>query len=344
MVQVAKHYFVLVTTMEVFMFKKIFSRTNSAVETTNSDVASEQTNHTITCDTVKLKELITKWTQNEGWEFENFVDFLEAVGVNAPISLSELNEKDLSFKCFTSLNTEFLISIRFGDLFDFDSELHVTTCDETKIYVTNGNYPKGSCIPSVTLQKRIVRKNGKVLDSYYSKYFCHRTVKFDDTHLLEINFDEPNDEDNQKVESLVLRNCAEVEDYLLGLDKSLVVSQVYCTMVQLLGLSDEDIPKSKEISISYIETVDKQKRVLSKLFLCNGVMTEYAVLENGETFYVFKNGNWKYSSDNIEISYHGKDNYTFSIKGSSETISNTNPSSTMLRVKKRLSKLWKFVK
>lgn len=343
MIQVTKHYFVLVTTMEVFMLKRFFSRTISTVETPNSDVTMNQTQHTITCDTPELKELITKWTENEGWKFENFADFLEAVGVKTPIRLSELDKKDNSFKCYTALNTEFLISLRFGDLFDFCSELHVTNSDETKIYVTNGNYPKGDCIPSVTLKNRIIKKNGKELDSYYCQYFCHRTLKLDDTHLLKVEFDEPCKHD-QKTEFLVLQNCAEVEDYLLGLDKSLIVSQVYCTMVQLLSFSNEDISNSEKITISYLETVGKDERVLSKIFLLNGDMMEYAVLENGETFHVFKNGYWRYSSDDIEISYHRKNDYNFSIKGTKEKITNVNPNSTMIRVKEQLSKLWKFEK
>lgn len=82
----------------------------------------------------------------------------------------------------------------------------------------------------------------------------------------------------------------------------------------ILGFSNEDISNSKNITISYSKTVGKEEHVLSEIILLNGDMMEYAVLENGETFHVSKNGYWRYFSDGIEISYRGKNNYNFSIK------------------------------
>lgn len=320
--------------------RDFFSRNSKPVEVTTSQATTNE----VACDTTELKELITKWTQSEGWKFENFSDFIELVGVKTPVKLSELNKDTNTFKCLTALNTEVLISIRFRSWLDSCPEIHVTEGDETRRYITNCNIEKGKSIPSVTLQGRVIKKTGKELSSFYCEYFCHRILKIDDTHTLKVETDEPGKYDG-KSEIFVLRNCADIENYLLGLDNSLVVSQVYDTMMQLLGFSGEDIFNSAKILISYNETVDKEERVLGKILLTKGNMQEYAILENGETFHVFRDGSWRYSSGGIRIFYlEEKKHHVFSITGAEENITNANPSEIMSRVKKKISELWKFVK
>lgn len=324
--------------------REFFSRNSKPVEVTTSEATTNYTKHKVACDTAELKELITKWTQNEGWKFENFADFIELVGVKTPVKLSELNKETNTFKCFTALNTEAMVSLRFGDGWEYCSEIYVTEGDEIRRYITNYNSEKGKSVPSVTLQGRVVKRNGKELSSFYSEYFCHRILKIDDIHTLDIEIYEPG-KSNEKSDIFVLRNCGDVENYLLGLDNLLVVPQVYDTLMKLLNFSEEDISNSEKILISYEESNDKEKRVLSKIFLTKGNMQEYAILENGETFHVFRDGSWRYSSGGIRIFYlEKKKHHVFSITGTEENITKANPSEIMSRVKKKISELWKFVK
>ena len=323
--------------------RDLFSRNSKPVEVTTSEAITNYAKHKVACDTVELKELITKWTQNDGWKFENFVDFIELVGVKTPAKLSELNKDTNTFKCLTALNTEVVISLRFGDGWEYSSEIHVTEGDETRRYNTNYNSKKRKSKPSVSLERRVIKRNGKELSSFYSEYFCHRMLKIDDIHTLDVEIYEPG-KSNEKSEIFVLRNCGDVENYLLGLDNSLVVSQVYDTMMQMLNFSEEDISNSQKILISYEESNDKEKRVLSKIFLIKGNMQEYAILENGETFHVFRDGSWRYSSGGIRIFYlEEKKHHVFSITGAEENITRANQSEIFSRVKKKISELWKFV-
>lgn len=324
--------------------KDLFSRNGKQAEVGTSAENANHAKHNVECDTAELKEFITKWTKGEGWEFKNFADFLELVGVKTPVKLSEFNKEDKSFICLTALNTEVLISLFFGDGWDYCSEIRVTEGEETRIYFINVNSEKGKTVPSATLQRRIIKKNGKELSSFYSEYFCHRTLKFDATHMLEVEIDEPN-KYVAKSGISVLRNCTEVENYLLGLDKSLVVSQVYDTVMKQLSFSNEDISNSEKIMFSYIQTVDEEEMVLSKILMKFGEMQEYAILEDGETFHVFRDGSWRYLSGGIKIFYlEEKKHYIFSITGEEEDIINANPKEMMSRVKEKISKLWKFVK
>lgn len=323
--------------------RDLFSRNSNPVKETTSEATTNHAKHEVVCDTTELKELITEWTQNDGWKFENFADFIELVGVKKPVKLRELNKKTNTFKCLTALNTEVMISLRFGDGWEYCSEINVTECDETRKYNTNYNSKKGKSKPSVSLERRVIKRNGKELSSFYSEYFCHRILKIDDIHTLDVEIYEPG-KSNEKSEIFVLRNCGDVENYLLGLDNSLVVSQVYDTMMQMLNFSEEDISNSNKILISYNESVDKEERVLGKILITRGSMQEYAILENGETFHVFRDGSWKYSSSVIRIFYlEEKKHHIFSITGAEENITRANPSEIFCRVKKKISELWKFV-
>lgn len=301
---------------------------------------TQKSNAKIECDSVELRKFITEWTQNEGWNFENFADFIELIGEKTPIKLSELDEKNNSFNCVTALDKKIRISLLFGDWIDFSSEIHVTDGEETKRYIINTNVEKGKSVPKITLQGRNIKRCGKVLNNYYCEFFCHRTLKIDDMHVLKIEIDEPNMYEN-KPEILVLRNCEEVEEYLLGLDNSLVVDEVYEKMMELLNFSNEDISKCGKILISYIQTVGKEKRIRAKILLTNGKMQEYATLEKGETFHVFKDGSMNYLSDSgIRIVYDGKtEKYVFSITGNEEDITSVNPGEILKHVKERFFKL-----
>lgn len=325
--------------------REFFSRNKETANELTSEMASAKEENEVLCDTSELKELITKWTQNEGWEFKDFATFVELIGVKTPIKLGDWNEEKYSFKCITALNTEVTIHIRFGDWIDFCSELWVTEGGETRRYITNSNSEKGKTLPKVTLQGRTITRNGKELSSYYCEYFCHRTLKLDETHELNIEINEPNGGSYEEPNAAVLKNCQQVEEYLLGLDNSLIVSQVYDRVMELLGFSNEDISNSEKILFSYIETVGEEKRTRSEISKKNGLMQEYAVLEDGETFHVSRDGSWKYLSNNTRIVYLKEQNHhVFSITGTEESITTSNPSETMNRVKERISKLMDFVK
>lgn len=323
---------------------KFFSRSKKTNVVTSESKAKSLKNEII-CEAVGSKELITKWAQNEGWEFENFADFIKLIGVKTPVKIIECDEENCSFKCITALNKEIHVTLFFGDGLDFCSEISITDGEETQNYITNTNIKNRKIVPEVILESRIITRNGKELKSYYCEYFCHRTLKLDKTHELKIEIEEP-DIYAKKSETFVLRNCKDIEEYLLGLDKSLIVTEVYEKLMELLGFSKEDISKSKEILISYIETVNQEERVRSIIFLKRGKMQEYAILENGETYHVFKDGSWIYLSDSgIKISYlEDMNHYVFSVKGSEENIENVNPGEIMGHVKTKISELWRFVK
>lgn len=147
-----------------------------------------------------------------------------------------MDEEGRLFKCTTALGTEVYISLFFGDWMDYVSEICVTSGEETKRYMTNSNSKTEKRVPKATLEGRTIKRCGKEVASYYCEFFCHRTVKLDDTHILKVELDEPNKHE-KKSEISVLRNYEDVEEYLLGLDTSLDVDEVYGNMMKFLNFS-----------------------------------------------------------------------------------------------------------
>lgn len=292
--------------------------------------------------TPELAAFIKRWLQNDGWKFENFADFMELVGLKTPVTLSNFNKKTGSFKCLTANNSEFVVSISFGNLVDYCSRITLENKYETKTFETNIYSQNAS--PAVTLTRRTIKRNGKELSCEYSEYYCTRILKLDDIHTLSIHFKEPS-KSNQISETMVLRNSNAIEAYLLDLDKSLDVSNVYGTIIDFLGFTLEDISNSSLISISYLETINQSEHTRSKIALEKGKMQEYAIFENGETFHVFRDGRWRYLSDNISIFYFAEmKTHNFSIVGGETDIISANPAKIMGHVKKKISELQKFIK
>lgn len=319
--------------MSIMKFFLRGKKENSTTEPTHNDV------NTITCDTVELRDIITKWIQRGGWEFDDFATFVELIGGKTPIKLSKLNKENYSFKCITALNTEVTISLDFSCL-----ELWVRdNKEETKKYIFDNNFDKDKIVPEVTLIEKIITSGEKSLRCCYSEFSCYRTLKLDETHTLEITVYEP-DMFNEKSEVSVLRNCETIEEYLLSLNNySLNVANVYDSLIKFLGFSKNDITNCKLISINHTEKVNKEIE-RNKVTITHGKMQEFAITEKGKTYHLFKNGNWKYlSEDGIQIVYLAKNkHYDFSIAGtgSENQIMITNPAEIVNRVKLKISELW----
>ncbi len=63
----------------------------------------------VSCDTWKIKRVITSWMRSEYWRFKDFGTFIELVGIKTPVGLSDLDfdyveEKFYSMKCMTASN------------------------------------------------------------------------------------------------------------------------------------------------------------------------------------------------------------------------------------------------
>ena len=317
---------------------RLFSRRKFAKKEKNFIIKS-------VCD-AEIKVLITNWLEGEYWSFADFPAFLESTGLKTPVRLSDLDRVDGSFKC-TSIDKEVKINLISRDWFYDCPELWITEEDETKKYWINSNCFGEKNVPTATLGFKDISRNGKELRNFYSEYYCHRILIIDSRYKLDIEIYEPENGESNNPTPAVLRNCKQVEDYLLTLDTSLALGNVYSKVLELLEFSREEISKSKKIQFSYIETFGEDNELeRSKILKENDQMQEYAVSENGETFSVSsKTGNWRYISNNVQITYCSEQNsYDFCIKGTEAVVSSKSPAETLIRVKKIISKIMENIK
>lgn len=196
----------------------------------------------------KIKECVTGWLQFEGWKPKHFGKFLELVGMSLPVELSGFNNDQRSFFCKTSDGKEYKIQLIKGNRFDSSSEIYVDESNEHREYIVYSYYNENT-LP-VELQVKESFKLGKKLECFYCKFFCDRTLKFDDDHELFVNLKEPK-ASLHKEDVKVLRNIQSIEEYLLGLDISLSVDDVYNKIIHLIGYTEEELKDITLISITY---------------------------------------------------------------------------------------------
>ena len=245
-------------------FKDFFSFTKQQKTT----VATCPTRIHISYEDDRIYTLITNWTQNEGWKFDNFADFLELIGLKTPVILKNLNPKTNSFECICANDTMVEIKLRFGDGFDYCSEIHLIKGNQELCYSINTNMIEETTIPKVTLEYRVITTLTKKLSCFYSKYFCNRTLTLSNNYVLKVEINEP-EKTNNNGEILVLRNSDEIEACLLNLENPVNVQRLYNIIIQLLGFTDEDINNCSKFSIAYYKVTNTYD-LLDKISITNG--------------------------------------------------------------------------
>lgn len=319
------------------MFKKTFARNKTPVDYEDSRII---------CDNVELKNRIANWTSKCGLKFENFGDILNILEISLPVKLYPFsiskNGRFRDFKCTTSLNTEVIITLKSPIHSDEEvAEIHVRNEDEKRCYhVIPGTT---TLLESIVPANTFITRNNKKLSLTYTKFYNFGTLsinlKFGNSHVLDIFITEP-ETCYPKNEISVFRNRKEIENYLLSLDESLVVSEVYTKILELLSLSAEDVSNISRLYISHMEMVEKKENILNQLTLNYGIFEEYAITENGITYHVFKNGDWKYSSNKMCIEHFEADGPdVFRITFNIEDLYNATLTKTIDRVKETISKL-----
>lgn len=287
----------------------------------------------------ELLEFINRWTDNDGWEFDDFPKFLELVGIKTPVQIEKINSRNETFKCISKDGNEYLVFLQFANL-DSNSKIFVTEGNETSVYYCSGKSENPE--PKVTKQKiRFIEENGKKLSSSYGKYFAYWTLKIDEDYKLIVEVDYC-----KKANICITQNSTEIEEYLFSLEiNDLAVNEVYEKIIYLLEFSQEDIKQTAEIFISFEKEDDNGKQILACIRLKYGKMYEYAVLENGATYHIYKDKSWSYSNMNNQILYCSKnDSYIFTISGKEDVIVRTSLDDLLNCVKERIFQLWEFFK
>ena len=301
----------------------------------------------ISYDSPKLERFIKGWMKNvECDSEERFIYYLEQAGVKSTRNFTNYNSKNNSFRCVNTSLEEFIIVLNFRDSYYMYPTISVAKAETTEKYELNYDELNQSNMPVIKLVARETTRAPKVLECIFNKVSCERILKIGNNQTIKIYIHEPdNPLDITSNEIICHRNSLEIEEYLLSIDYKYNTEQIYKKIIEFLDFSSKDIVNNKKILISYSEKIEETVVERSKILIANGKMQEYAILENGETFHVFNNGNWRYISETIHIDYNAKtQRYVFSMRGPENIIFDINQREMMDSVKKRIAKLWHKVK
>jgi len=151
---------------------------------------------------------------------------------------------------------------------------------------------------------------------------------------------------NKKSAGKIFNNPTALEEYLMALEEPVSAQEVYKETWKLLQLTEEDIQNETFVRVSYVDVQDEKETVRGIVDQSWGVMQEYGVLENGETFVVCRDGNWRYVNDSAKIYFFAKtQSYRVDWKeAKADESMQSQISKTVEHAKKRISQMWDFVK
>lgn len=301
----------------------------------------------ITYDSPKLEKFIKEWMKDaECTSEERFICFLEQAGVTSPRNFTGYNWKSNSFRCINTSLEEVIISLYFRDLSYHYPRICVTKGETTEKYKVDFDDLDKSNMPILKLVSRQIKRPTKELECEFNNSSCETILKIGNNQILKVYIHEPDIQlDITSDEITCHRNSLQIEEYLLSIEFKYNTEQIYEKIIEFLNYSSKDIENSKKILVSYSEKVDEEIFERSKILVAKGKLQEFAIFENGETFHVFSNANWKYVSETVHIDYCAKtQRYVFSISGPEHIIPNINQREIMEYVKKRIAKMWHKVK
>ena len=298
------------------------------------------------------REYITKWTNSGGWQFEDFAIFVKLIGIKQVLNYNRVN----SFECLDNTNKYVQILLCSGDETNYPEILLIDEVTEsytvnenctaqkkyiTNKYSTNRKAKKEQTVPQVFLSGRNIAISGKNnLDSNFSSNSYHFTLTIPgcqglfNAHKLVVEIND------SSINTNVLADYQLIETYLLSLSSEhFMLNHVYERVMGLLRFATES--NCKKVSFSYI---DKNGETLSTICKKGGQMQEYAILEDGKTYHVWKNGDWKYHSKNITLFYSKKKDTYNSCLGSAglSDVIIENPANAFQHIKTKIYKLMNF--
>lgn len=293
----------------------------------------------VKCDSPELNELITVWTQKCGWKFADFADFLDlTVGKDSFFMLYDL--RDGQFKCQPQNGDEVKLSLCFGDIdMRLDGRIAVKKGDETsKTYRANTKDTK-NVLPQVIYESKTIKKEGKTLITAFGRPYTTRKLQ---TKELTLKVKIHNTKESYEEQGNSLKNSTEIEEYFLGLDKTLTVRQVFNDTIRLLDMSQEEIKESEKISVSCVRKSEDGSQVLDKILLLRGKLKEVATYEDGESIHIYIDGNWEYSNKEglLISSKNGK--YTF-YKNGEEVKKDPWIASCLIRAEIKISNIMQWI-
>ena len=241
-----------------------------------------------------IVQLIIDWTKNVD-PVNALTKILKQINVKFPIKLSELSgEHNETFMCETADNKIMEVSLYFSHFFERCDEIHVKYDDKTVRYIYSVKNVE------LKLQSKRIERDGIKLLSYYSEYFCNRTLILPDERKIVLDVKEPESGNEENIQ--VLYNADAIEEYLLNfaVTPNILFYECYKKIKdELYQFSDETMKLISEFRFEISKKVNEKKSdILDAIVLNNGMLQQYVRTISGETILWNRNGTWSYRLEN----------------------------------------------
>lgn len=231
-----------------------------------------------------------------------FAELLTQIDVKLPVTLKNLTgEYNYTFNCETNDGKMLNITLKFGDGWDSPDEMQIEYKGKTSIYTYSSNRIK------LTLETKTILKDDVKLYNFYCDFFCHRILTLPDNYEFKLEVNEEPQSNNTQFH--VLQNAEAVENYILSLASTPIYSfyTVYERIKECYQLDNDLIKKMKYFKMVLSQkNNDKTSKITRAFVIYYGQLQEYTETQNGVTIYWSRNGDWKYQTPNILVSFDQK--------------------------------------
>ena len=223
--------------------------------------------------------------------------------------LSQFNKNNFSFNChFNNSDNDANISLRWGDMIDFNSELIINYQNECKTYDYWTEY--GENTTRLKLQDYTIKNPENENSCYrylstYKIYFTLTNGKY--SFLIEIERPESIKADIFGDYDYVFRleNEDQLQQYLLGLTFPLEIDEVY---KKICEISTNSVDKYPNFKIEIKRKIDKKKdKTTDMIYLEHGQLKKFIITKNGKTIEFDESVNLSYNSHNLYVNQDHKD-------------------------------------
>jgi len=269
---------------------------------------NEFSNYGITCENSEFGERLYSWLESEKLSILYIAKVLEMVGIKLPAQLSNWGSFGTSSYIFTcsdvnSVKTDIVLHNSWDEN---PPEIRILEKTGNTIYQLNRYEENGNIEPKLTLLTKrvttVTSRDNKELSGEYENNFFHTELVIDGYELsIRIQGDDFQ-KDGKKYQIYEERNGKLFEEYLMTLDSSLDIFDVYENLVKIFELSEKEVSQYNFFSIELKKRGKITAKVISKITFEKGKRTYITAFEEGQIFAVSKDNSWKYEfEDKINI-------------------------------------------
>lgn len=300
----------------------------------------------IKCNNLEIVYLIKKFLKNSQWTINDLPEIFKKLGFSTPCTLKKPNLKKKEFEIEFNKNHKLTFVTTCKLYNDFPNKRITIKQNGFQNWIEFA--PQDTRSNLLTIQHQcttIKNENVELICNYFNliddlaPIVISFSLKYTDNYRIDISLESILLQNKKDITCNIIKVFNSVQNYLLNFeDPSKHLIDIVDSLLKQFKLP---INYLSNASISWTDCKNEQ---LGKIKWKNGKITEYKTVNENAILTVFKNSNWNYKDDCIDISKTDT-TYDFTIdKNQIGLINYINISDLIATIEGKLSELWKWVK